>query len=354
MLALPHQASAQTTPLGEELRAAVSRAGELRAMAADFDAASYFPSEWASAEAAHTEAGLTTDEAGAIAAHNLAADSFESILRLSLSLYAQAREDEITAIRRGLTENGARAFFPELAGRADRAALEAWDLYEAGNYGDARIGAEQALSMFQILETGFAAWQRRREIVLMGLGFSDTAKDNLERADEIMGDAVHAYNAGDFSLAMENAIEAHARYSLLVSSGWTGLAQHRASTAEAERLAAVEIRGNVARKDIFEQADLIYVTALDLLRREHYMEAASQFEKATSLYSLAISSTLRLRDIAASTIMEANLKIDGRAADPQIESEIESARPTLEQHMESIRRLEDMIRAAREAKSNEN
>jgi len=367
MLAIVRPASAQTPPQSAELQAASSRVGDFRDMAAEFGAESYFPSDWAAAQSAYAKAGLLFEAPGAnrdeaIAAMNLAADSFESVLDMTLSLYAQAREDEIMAIRSGLMDNGARAFFPEFVGRADLAALDAWDLYEAGNYREARASAEKALAMFQVLETGFAAWQTRREIVLMG--FSDTAKD-LERADEIMGDAVRAYNDGNLSLAMENALEARSRYSLVVSSGWAGVAERRASTAEAERLAAVEMRANVAVKGIFEQADLVYVTAIDLLRREHYMEAAVQFDKATSLYTIAISSTRQLRNVAANAIMEATLRIDGNAKgilryfiQTSVEDgeapQIETSRSILEQHKERIRRLEDMIRAAREANANDN
>ncbi|MCL2191276.1 MAG: hypothetical protein FWB79_04750 [Treponema sp.] len=311
-LALPCLASAAPQSPGGELQAAIARAGELRGKAGDFMAEAYFPGEWIVAEALYAEAGrINAGGAGdAAAAFDMAANSFASILRLTIPLYAQAREDEIMMVRDGLVAAGARASFPELMGLADRAALAALDLYEAGDYYSARDSAAEAYAMFQILETTFGAWQTRREIIRRG--FIDYARDNYERAEAVIGDAVQAYLAGEFPAAMENAIEAQARYFLVLTAGWAAVAERSFSMARAERYAAVEARANVAARVVFEEADLFYETATDSIRMEYYREAAELFAEAAVLYAYARVSTLERRRLAAEAIMEANRRIEER------------------------------------------
>ena len=312
MFALPHLALAEERSPGEELQAAIARAGEFRGKAGDFGAEAYFPSEWEAAKALYERAAAmftaTDDVGGAIAGYNAAADSFASLFRLSVPLYAQAREDEIMMIRDGLVAAGARAFFPELFGPADRAAVVALEQYEAGEYHAARDSAATAYAMFRVLETAFGAWQTRREIIRRW--FTDYARDNFDRAEEIIGEAIYAYLAGDFPLALENAIEAQARYSLVLSAGWAALAENRSSLARTERIAAVEARANVAAKDVFEKADSLYDAAVDSMQGEYFREAAEQFADAVALYTHARKSTLERRRIAAEAIREANRLIE--------------------------------------------
>ena len=312
MLALPHLVLAEERSPGEELQAATARTTEYRDRASDFGAEAYFPSEWEAAETLHERAtalSTTTDDiGGAIVAHNAAADSFASLFRLSVPLYAQAREDEIMMIRDGLVAANARASFPELFGPADRAAVVALEQYEARDYHAARDSAATAYTMFRVLETAFGAWQTRREIIWRG--FADYARDNYDRAEEIIGEAIYAYLAGDFSLALENAIEAQARYSLVLSAGWATLAENRSSLARTERIAAVEARANVAAREAFERADSLYDMAVDSMQGEYFREAAEQFGEAVALYTFATTSTLERRRIATEAIREANRLIE--------------------------------------------
>jgi len=312
MLALPCLVLAEGQTPREELQAAIAMAREYRDRAGDFGAEAYFPSEWEAAEALYERATVmfrATDDIGrAIADYNAAADSFASLFRLSVPLYAQAREDEIMMIRDMLVTAGARASFPKLIGPADRTALAAFEQYEAGEYHSAKEFAAQAYAMFRVLETTFNAWQMRQEIVRRG--FMNYAQDNYERAEVIIGEAVQAYIDGDFPLAQENAIEAQARYTLVLSSGWAAVAEYNSFLAKAERIAAVEARANVAARETFERADSFYGMAIDSLQREYYREAAEMFADAEVLYFIARVSTLERRRLAAEAIMEANRQIE--------------------------------------------
>ena len=310
MLALPCLVFADGRSPGEELQAAVTRARDYRELALLFGAESYFPSEWEDADAFFAGITATGDMGGAIADYNAAGDAFASIFRLSVSLYAQAREDEIMMIRDGLVAASARASFPELFAPADRAALVALDKYEAGEYRAARDSAATAYVMFRVLETAFGAWQTRGEIFRRQ--FIDYAQDNFDRAEEILGEAIYVYLAGDFPLALENAIEAQARYSLVLSAGWAALAENRSSLARTERIAAVEARANVniAAREVFGRADSLYDMAVDSMQGEYFREAAEQFADAVALYAYARVSTLERRRAAAEAIKEANRLIE--------------------------------------------
>jgi len=313
MLVLPSLALAQSPlPPTEELEAARARAERYREMAGDFEGAAYFPSDWEAAEALRARAAgmpMAADYTdGAIAAYNAAADSFAAIFRLSVSLYAQAREDEIMIVREGLVAAGARVSFPELMGPADRAALTALHLYESEDYYPARDYAAQAYAMFRILETALGAWQMRQEIVQRG--FIDYARDNFELAEEIIAAAMQGYLERDFFPAQENALEAQARYSLVLSAGWAAAAEYNFYVATVERRAAMEARANVAARELFEQADAMNSAAADLLRMEYYREAAEKFADAEAMYFAARVSAMERRRIASEAIMEANRQIE--------------------------------------------
>jgi len=314
MLALPGLAPAQIPSYSaEDLQAAITRAEEYRRKAAYFDGAAYFPSEWEAAETRYAEARnmpttsvIETNQAATT--FTLAADSFASIFRLSVFLYAQAREDEIMMIRDRLVAAGARAIFPSLMAPADQIALAALGQYEASDYHAARDLAAQAYAMFQTLETAFDAWQMRREIIQRG--FTSYAASNYTAAEEMIAAAVHAYLAGEFPRAMENAKEAQARYSLVLSAGWAAVADYHYTSADTERIAAMEVRANIAASGLFEQAESIRNEAIELLHAERFREAAQQLADAEALYLVARVSTLESRRIAAEAIRKANRQIE--------------------------------------------
>ena len=337
------QQADETTPAfnqspSAELNAAMARAAEARKRAGDFESPSYFPSDWEAAEAQYAEAeqiptdtDLVSNEiiaksnddavkeaisrynaaAGtdkAVAAYNAAADAYDSVFKLAIPLYAQAREDEIMALRNNLVAAGARNYFPEPFSRADRTALTALDQYEADDYYAAKDTAAQALKMYQILTSAFNAWLVRGEIEEREFEAYDP--DNFERAGGILDDAMSAYGAENYASAQENADEALLRYNLVLSAGWAAYAELRSSMAEAERQAALDIKANIAVKDLFSEADETYKTGGDAFSSKKYEEAARQFINSEALFILASVSASEKRLIAVEMMREANRKIE--------------------------------------------
>ena len=322
----------------DEYNAAKARAEEARQRAGDFESPSYFPSDWEAAEAQYVQAGqiptdtdLANNEAiaknndtdigeavnrynavagtdKATAAYNAAADAFDSVFKLAIPLYAQAREDEIMALRNPLVAAGARDYFPEPFSRADSTALTALDQYEAEDYYAAKDTAAQALSMYKILTSAYKAWLVRREIEERE--FESYDPDNFDRAREILSNAMDAYGAENYASAQENADEALNRYNLVLSTGWAAYAELRASMAEAERQAALDVKANIAVKDLFSEADTTYKTGIDSFDSKKYENAAKQFIDSEALFVVANTSASEKRQTAAETIREANRRIE--------------------------------------------
>jgi hypothetical protein len=309
MLVLPCLVSAQTSSAEpnqasvDELNAAIARADDIRKKAGDFDSSSYFPSEWEAAETQYTNA----DSVKTPAAYNTAADAFDSVFRLTIPLYAQAREDEIMALRNDLVAAGARLFFPDIFAHADKTALSALEQYEAQDYYTARDSAATALLMYQAMTSAYNVWLAQQEIKDREFELYDL--DNFNRAGEVFNDAIAAYQAGNFSLAQKNADEALLRYNLVLSAGWAAYAELRFSLAEAERQAALDIKANIAARDTFTEADSSYKTSVVFYDSQKYEEAAKQFINSETLFIVASTSAAEKRHNAAEIIREAHEKI---------------------------------------------
>jgi hypothetical protein len=303
MLVLPCLVSAQT-PQPDALNAAITRAEEARKKAADFESPSYFPSEWEAAEGRYTNAG----SAKTPAAYNAAADAFDSILRLTIPLYAQAKEDEIMTLRNSLVAAGVRAFFPDIFALADKTALSARDQYKAQDYYTARDTAAQALLMYQTMNSTNNAWLVQREI--KGREFDAYDTEHFNRAGEILNSAIAAYQAGNYSLAQENANEALIRYNLVLSVGWATYAEMRFSLADAERRAAMDIKADIAVRDLFTEADSTYKASIVFYDSQKYEEAAKQFINSETMFIAASVLASEKRQNAAEAIKEAREKVE--------------------------------------------
>ena len=304
MLVLPCLVSAQTSQTDQsstnDLSAAIAKAEEARKKASDFESPSYLPGEWEAAEAQYANAGSVKTPA----AYNATADAFNAVFKLTIPLYAQAREDEIMALRNNLVAAGVRVSFPEVFALADKTALSALGQYEIQDYYKARDFAAQAFLMYQTMLSAHDAWLAQWEI--KERGFERYDSDNFNRAGEILNDAVAAYKAGNYSLSQENANEALIRFNLVLSVGWAAYAELRFSLAEAERQAALEIKANIAARDLFTEADSSYKTSVIAYDSQKYEEAAKRFIDSEALFAAASASAAEKRDNAAAAIKKAH------------------------------------------------
>jgi hypothetical protein len=312
----------------DELANAIARAEEARKRATDFLNDSYFPNEWEEADALHSEAkSLPVDTEGdihkAVAAFNATADVFDSVFKLAIPLYAQAREDEIMEYRNRLVSWGIKDSFPEVLLSADETALLAFSQYEAENYYAARDTAANALQLYIVMEKALRAWLVRQEI--REREFEGYAPDDFDSADGALVLAVEAYENREYSLAFENASIALEKYETVLHIGWIGYTEKQYMIADAEREAAIEIKANVAARDLFVQADLKYKSALDIFyKTSNFKKAAKEFIETQARFILATVTASEKRSLAIAAIKEAEEKIEdsditGRQAEILIE-----------------------------------
>jgi hypothetical protein len=211
------------------------------------------------------------------------------------------------ALRDTLVRTGAKSSFPEYFLPADQTVLLANDQYEAQDYYAAKDTAVKALAMYDFLTRAWEAWLVRQEI--WERGFVSHDSDNFSSTDEIMGDAMGVYEAGDNVAALKKVEEAILRYQLVLSNGWAGYAKQRFSMAEAERQAALDNRALIAVRNLFHEANANFEAARTLLDSSNYEEAAEQFIVAETMFITANNTTAEKRGSAAQAIEEANRRI---------------------------------------------
>jgi hypothetical protein len=315
--------SCKTTPKPEtspqqqsspaEITAINSRIDKVRKSAIDFEVPSYFPSEWEEVEDQYAAAkGMpvsTPDEIrAASAALNKVADRYGELFDMTIPLYAQAREDEILAIREELVRSKFSTLFPQYVEKADKIALAAKDQYDAKDYYAARETAAEALDEYETLLLGAKILLARQEI--MDRGFLKYDPDNFEKADEISQTAVESYDAGNKKGAIESAEEALLRFNIVLTNGWVAYAAERRASAVSEREIAIANKVNIAVRESFREADSIFNNAEENYKGEMYSVAAIQYIEAEALFVIAGQQTEEKRLLAMEVIRQAEEKIE--------------------------------------------
>jgi len=300
-------------PTTSGLDEAKVKAEEARKRAMDFESPAYFPSDWESAEALYTTAGNMPKSSAneiqqATASYNTAADAYDELFRKTVPLYAQAREDEIMAAREELIATGFTNSFPDYLQNADKIALEANEQYKDGKYYEAKDTAAKALYEYKILMIGAKIFLARQEVVDRGFWKYDS--NNFDKADEVTITAMNEYEAGNKETAVTNAEEALFRYNLVLSNGWTAYSADRRNSAVSERELALSERANIAARDSFREADVIYNQAEGALSSGNFQNAAILYTDAEALFVIARQETEEKRLRAIETIRLAEEKID--------------------------------------------
>jgi len=290
---------------------AKDKADQARKKAMDFNANTYFPTEWAEAEKDYSSASDN-------ASYKTAEDDYNALFKKAVPLYAQAKEDEMMAVRAELIATGFTDVFPQYLKNADDSALIAQEKYKAEDYYGARDAASNALSEYQTLLTGAKTYVTRQEII--NRGFSKYDADNFLKADETSKSAISAYDAGDKKAALANAEEAQLRYNTVLSNGWTLYSSERSSAASKEREMALLDKANIASKETFRNGESLFEEAKRFYSDGKYSDAALAFVDAEANYAISRKETEEKRKKAEEAIRIAGEKI-GESNETAIEAE---------------------------------
>jgi hypothetical protein len=300
------------TPDNSSLDAAIARAEASRKRASDFDAASYFPSDWEAAESLYSDAGRLprtgVDEIRqAATAYNAAADAYDGVFRSTVPLYAQAREDEVTAARNEVLASGLAGQFPQYLLKADKVAVNALDQYEREDYYAARDSAAEVLVMYQALKTGADAYVTRQ--VITGRNFTGYDPENFDKADAAGLAAVNDYDTGNTEQAKAEAEEAGLRYNLVLKTAWIAYTAEKKASAGLQRQNALDLKANIAVRDDYNAAAQVFNQAEALLKTEEYEEASGLYEQSESGFVKVGRTAVEKRRIAEEAIRAAEEKM---------------------------------------------
>ena len=313
----------------DALNAAKDKAEAARKRAVDFEAPSYFPSEWETAEGRYSEAGALpkdTDETvqKATELYTEAAGMYDDLFAKTVPLLAQAVEDEIIAARNELIATGLTREFPEYLKGADETTLKALAQYESGDYYAARETAATALAKYQILLSAANAFLSREEIIANN--FISRDEENFNKAETAGSAAMEAYDEGKLQAARDGIDEAQLRYNLVLNTGWETLVSERVQMASAERQKALNNKANVAVRAEFNAANALYEQAAASLKERKFRDAANQYRESGLKFAAASKAAEEKRITAEEAIREAEEKIEasdeaGRQAELILEGE---------------------------------
>jgi hypothetical protein len=295
----------------DALDKAMARAEDARKLAEDFEAPSYFPDEWNTAEADYR--GITVDRASAAAVreaerrYNAAADRYDELFKNTIPRYAQDAEDEVLKARAEAIAAGIEDLAPEYLVVADRAALNAEDRYLAEDYYKAVESAREALDRYHSLTTGAEGFHVREEIVRRDFAGFDA--DNFDRGDTALRAAADAYETGALANALQGAGESKLRYTQALKNGWASYAAQLQALARRERQNALDAKANVAVKDEFALVERTYNQAETAFRAEGYEDAVGHYIRSEAGFAAVAQTAREKRRIAEAAIQAAEKKL---------------------------------------------
>jgi hypothetical protein len=309
----------------DALSASIDRVNNARKLVQDFNGPAYFPQEFEAAEslystAVQNEKKSTLNEVReSTNRYVAAAEAFAALADKTLPRYAEEKEKEILSTRQAALDGGIRRYGPEYLRQADNKALEARASYEAKDYYPAGDSAEEALAMYRAINTGLKAYKTR--ITVMDRGFYDYDPQTMDQADQTGREALGDYNAGNISSSADKAEEALLKYTLVLKKGTALFAAENAAAAERARREALNQKANVAVRQDFDAANVIYQNAAAAYKKEQYDEATPLYMDAARRFEQLILVVAEKRQRAADALQEAELKMlesDGTARQAEL------------------------------------
>jgi hypothetical protein len=349
----PDQATLST------LNEAAARAAAARKMAGDFDAASFFPSDWESAESLFSQAeqqknASTRDGAQESTARYIgAAEAYEALIEKISVLCYEDKAKELSDARSAAVNAGAGELVPDYLLEADNAVADAEDKYQAKDYYGAKSSSDDALAMYSALKDGVEAYYIREDIAERA---QELIPDVLLSTDTFALDAIDKWEAKDYNGAKLGAAEALTMYSALkaarnaydvrekiaeraeelfpnalsqaddvafdaidkwqandfkgakdtATTAWMMYLNVAAST---ERQTALDLKADTAARQEFNFAEAIYNRANAAYRGQRYEEAAPLYEECLPIYRMASLLALEKRLVAEEALRRADQRV---------------------------------------------
>ncbi|HOX18977.1 MAG TPA: hypothetical protein PKW82_11010, partial [Spirochaetales bacterium] len=250
-------------------------------------------------------AGVSAQDAadipGAAEKYEAAKVAFRSTIDSGLSLKEASAKDKALAARDAATAAGADSVAADrmAAGTAAYAAAE--KLAAEGKSAEAAASYEAARLAWYNAETKAKALAVKARIDEYDWASYDSGNYALAGEKLAAGDALFP---ADPDGSVDAAEEALLRYNLVLDKGFEYWASERRAVSEKERLAAVDIKADVAAKAGFDDAQSVYDRAVAAFSSGEYEEATELFEEAERLFKAAWEASLAKREAALAAMAE--------------------------------------------------
>jgi hypothetical protein len=292
----------------QELIALHERVLALRKQAFDLGARELAADDYQAADALYIE-GKTAFDAdsrdAAKAAFEKAEPLFVALIQKATRLGAEKSQSGADAARVHAEGSGASELSTDAMELAAQAYAEGVAAMQAGDHAKADAAFAKATLMYDAAEKRSRAVKVKARIDEMGYAASDAtnyqlANDKLAKAD--------AELAGNPAAAVEAVEEALLRYNLVLSKGWELSAGGKKAKAEEFKLKSDEIKAEVAVKDDYIQAQLVWDSAVEAFAKGDFEYAAELFAKAETLFTDVYRKAAAKRAAAESAMQAAAAK----------------------------------------------
>jgi transposase len=295
------------------LAAAAARAEAARKLLSDFEAGSYFPEEWQSAESLYAQAeqqrntSTSQNARDSAARYNAAADAYEALIaKASVAAYDYA-ESELTAARDTAVAAGAQALIPDFLLAADNKVAKALEEYEAKDYYAAKDSALSAYDMYSAMIAGLDAYRIREEIAARG--FEVYGQASIDIGDNALYAAADDYEAGNYEAAKKKADEALLLYSQVYQTAWESYSAKIRAETVSERQRALDLKADVAVKPLFDAAESVYVQANTAFNARRYEDSGALYERCRPMFADAAREALEKRLAAEEALRRADQRV---------------------------------------------
>jgi hypothetical protein len=302
--------------LSEKIAAAKGNAEKRRKYAFDFNAPTALPADWKAAEAllAKGKDRLSAAEGGALpaypealAVYQSAFSAYDDLVRRAVPLFAAERRSELDKSRADAVAAKADALVPSRFAAADAASTEVSSLYARGEHYQAFDAWKSARERYIALSTGSRANDVKTEIERRN--FVPYDPGNYERAGERLQASLNAYDQGKIETSRTAAEESHLRYRLALAKGFELYAVDRGKAAEAQRVAAFELKAHVAVKAAYEAGVAVKSEADGLFKAGKHQDAADRYAEAEKQLSAVRQTAAEKRKAAEDAIKEAEKRM---------------------------------------------
>jgi hypothetical protein len=303
-----------TAAAPDELRA---KASALRKKAFDLALKDFAPEEYAAADKAFAtgNAEYGKDNAASAASYSEAAAGFQAVLDRGLPLLAASERQRAEARRDEAMAAHAEELFSETFAYAGDGLAKSREAEAGADFEIAVAAYRSSAGDFYTLRKLCDARSAREYLESHDLAKWDPSDWNLA---ENKYKAAQELFKSDAKASRDSADEAVLRYGIARSAAMEYYAGDRKKASEAERERASLIKSEVAAKDEYLAAQVLFADAEAEQADKDYESSSSLYDRAASAFTAAYSSAKLKMDAAKGELDSLDLAIASKSAKPSI------------------------------------